>query len=173
MDNQNDHTKSIIRQFTLQAIPFSQMPADSRVEALRLYCELSQVSDEDTVLDVACGPGLVACEFAAIARQVTGIDITPAMIEQAEKLQKERGLTNLTWQVSDVTTLPYGDASFSLVFTRFSFHHFIDPLAVFREMMRVCICGGRVVVVDVALSPDKLVAYNRMEKLRHPPIRVL
>jgi len=55
-----------------------------------------------------------------------------------------------------------------LVFTRFSFHHFINPSAVLREMIRVCTSGGRVAVVDVALPPDQVDAYNRMEKLRDP-----
>jgi len=168
MPDQNDHTKSIIQQFTLQAIPFAQKAAHSRGEALRLYCELTGISAADNVLDVACGPGLVACEFATIARHVTGIDITPAMIEQAKKLQTEKGLTNLTWQIGEATPLPFGDASFSLVFTRFSFHHFIHPSAVLLEMMRVCAPGGKVAVVDVALPPDKVDAYNRMEKLRDP-----
>jgi ubiquinone/menaquinone biosynthesis C-methylase UbiE len=168
MADQNEHTKSIIQQFTLQAVPFTQMPAHSPGEALRLYCELTGISAPDSVLDVACGPGLVACEFATIARHVTGIDITPAMIEQAQKLQAERGLTNLTWQVGEATPLPFGNVSFSLVFSRFSFHHFINPAKVLREMMRVCAPGGRVAVVDVALPPDKADAYNRMEKLRDP-----
>jgi ubiquinone/menaquinone biosynthesis C-methylase UbiE len=165
---QNDHTKTIIQQFTLQAVPFAQVAGHSREEALRLYCELTGISAADQMLDVACGPGLVACEFAAIAQHVTGIDITPAMIEQAKKLQAERGLTNLTWQIGEATPLPFGDVSFSLVFTRFSFHHLINPLAVLREMMRVCAPGGRVAVVDVALPPDKVDAYNQMEKLRDP-----
>jgi ubiquinone/menaquinone biosynthesis C-methylase UbiE len=168
MADQNDHSKSIIQQFTLQAIPFAQKTAHSRGEALRLYCELTVISAADNVLDVACGPGLVACEFASIARHVTGIDITPAMIEQAKKLQAERGLTNLTWQIGEATPLPFGDNLFSLVFTRFSFHHFMNPLTVLREMMRVCTPGGRVAVVDVALPPNKVNAYNQMEKLRDP-----
>jgi ubiquinone/menaquinone biosynthesis C-methylase UbiE len=168
MADQNDHTKSIIQQFTLQAIPFAQKTAHSRGEALRLYGELTRISAADNVLDVACGPGLVACKFATIARHVTGIDITPAMIDQAKKLQGERGLSNLTWQIGEATPLPFGEASFSLVFTRFSFHHFINPSAVLREMIRVCTSGGRVAVVDVALPPDKVDAYNRMEKLRDP-----
>jgi predicted TPR repeat methyltransferase len=33
---------------------------------------------------VACGPGLVACTLAEVARQVTGLDLTPAMIGQAQ-----------------------------------------------------------------------------------------
>jgi ubiquinone/menaquinone biosynthesis C-methylase UbiE len=62
---------------------------------------------------------------------------------------KEVGLTNLTWQQGDVTSLPYKAGAFSIVFTRFSFHHFPDPLTVLKEMMRVYAVGGRVVVCDM------------------------
>jgi ubiquinone/menaquinone biosynthesis C-methylase UbiE len=91
------------------------------------------------------------------------------MIEQAKVLQQADGLTNLTWHVGDVQRLPFAAASFSLVFTRYSFHHFLDPMAVLAEMVRVCSPGGRVVVVDVfTTGPDQAEAYNRMEKLRDP-----
>ena len=42
----------------------------------------------NSVLDVACGPGLVACALAEVARSVTGIDLTPAMIDQARTRQQ-------------------------------------------------------------------------------------
>ena len=163
-----DHARAIVEQFTLQAMPFARMPAHSRGEAMRLYREMSGVSADDTVLDVACGPGLTACEFAAVARNVTGIDITPAMIGQAVGLQTEKGLANMAWRVGDVSPLPFADNSFTLVFTRFSFHHFTDPAAVLAEMVRVCAPGGRVMMVDVALPRDKVDAYNRLERLRDP-----
>jgi ubiquinone/menaquinone biosynthesis C-methylase UbiE len=88
---------------------------------------LTGVTPEDTVLDVACGPGLVACAFATVAHHVTGIDLTPAMIEQAKKLQAQKGLANMAWQIRDVLPLPFGNESFSLVRTRYSSHHFLDP----------------------------------------------
>jgi SAM-dependent methyltransferase len=133
---------------------------------VQTYLALTGVTFRDTVLDVACGPGLVACAFAAVARQVTGIDLTPAMIEQAKNLQAQKGLTNMNWQVGDVLPLPYADGSFSLVITRYSFHHFLDPQAVLREMVRVCAPPGTIMVVDVVLPAEKVAAYNRMEKLR-------
>jgi ubiquinone/menaquinone biosynthesis C-methylase UbiE len=54
--------------------------------------------------------------------------------------------------------------------TRFSMHHFLDPIAVLREMVRVCAPGGRVVVVDMYASQDaaKAAEWNRLEKLRDP-----
>lgn len=133
-----------------------------------MLIELSKVSKDDVVLDVACGPGLVACEFAKIASHVTGIDITEKMIEQAKKRQKEMRLTNLSWDIGTVLPLSYGPTSFSVIVTRYSFHHFLEPKAVLSEMIRVCKKDGVVLIADAALPADKIDAYNRMEKLRDP-----
>jgi ubiquinone/menaquinone biosynthesis C-methylase UbiE len=161
----DEQQRLILEQFTKQAVPFSQMQNHSP----ELLLTASGAGPADSVLDVACGPGLMACAFAKVARHVTGIDLTPAMIEQAKVMQQANGLTNLAWHVGDVQPLPFADASFSLVFTRYSFHHFLDPKTVLAEMVRVCTPGGRVVVVDVFTSgPDQAEAYYRLEKLRDP-----
>jgi SAM-dependent methyltransferase len=100
---------------------------------------------------------------------VAGIDLTPAMIDRAKALQQAHGLANLTWRIGPVLPLPFPDASFSLVFTRSSFHHVLDPKAVLAEMVRVCSPGVRVAVVDVfTSSPERAEAFNRMEMLRDP-----
>ena len=165
------HRDLILEQFTRQAVPFSTAPGIKDEEALRLLVECTGAGSEDTVLDVACGPGLVVCAFARVARHATGIDLTPAMIERARALQAECGLTNVTWQVGDVLPLPYpSSGSFSIVTSRFAFHHFPDPRAVLAEMRRVCRPGGKVAVIDVVASADlqRAEAFNRMEKLRDP-----
>jgi SAM-dependent methyltransferase len=164
------HRDLIVEQFTKQAVPFSTAPGIRDEEALRLLVEFAGAGPADTVLDVACGPGIVVCTLAAVVRHATGIDVTPAMIERARTLAAEKGLTNVGWNVDDVLPLPYPDAAFSLVVSRFAFHHFPDPRAVLAEMKRVCAPGGRVVLVDVAASDDpaKAAALNRMEKLRDP-----
>jgi SAM-dependent methyltransferase len=128
----------------------------------------SGAGPEDTVLDVACGPGILACAFARVTKHVTGIDITPAMLDRARVLQQEKGLTNVTWQLGDVLPLPYKDGAFTLITSRFAFHHFLDPRAVIAEMKRVCAPGGTVLVIDSAPAPDKADAFNRMEKVRDP-----
>ncbi len=160
------HNQRIVDQFSRQAVPFAELPGHS--QSMQLLIDLSGVSASDTVLDLACGPGLVACEFAPFAHHVTGIDLTPKMIEQAEERQKARGLANLSFQVGDVLPLPFPDASFSVVLTRYSFHHFLDPKAVLEEMVRVCKPGGKILVIDVGQPPDKVEAYDRLEKLRDP-----
>jgi ubiquinone/menaquinone biosynthesis C-methylase UbiE len=164
-----EQRRLILDQFTRQAVPFAQMPGHSNDEANRLLIDRAGIGSEDTVLDVACGPGLVACALAEVAHHVTGIDLTPAMIEQAQARQQSKGLTNLTWMVGDALPLPFPDAGFSVVVTRFSFHHFLDPKAVLAEMLRVCLPGGRVAIIDVfTSSPEQAEAYNRVEKLRDP-----
>jgi len=161
----DEHQRVILEQFTRQAVPFSQMQNHSP----ELILQTAGVGPNDIVLDLACGPGLMTWEFAAIARHVTGIDLAPAMIARARVLQESQDRTNVSWVVGDVLPLPFVDASFSLVFTRYSVHHFLEPGAVFAEMARVCSPGGRVVVVDVfTSSPEQAELFNRMEKLRDP-----
>jgi SAM-dependent methyltransferase len=162
------HRDEILDQFTRQAVGFSQAPGIVDAAALRLLVECSGASADDVVLDVACGPGIVACAFAQVARHVTGIDITPAMLDLARARQEELGLKNLTWRAGDVLPLPYRDNEFSLVVSRFAFHHFLEPGAVLREMVRVTRTGGTVVVADSAPASDKAGAFNSMEKLRDP-----
>ena len=107
------HNSKIIEQFTLQAKPFSQVPGHA--DSLNKLVELSKVNSNSSVLDLACGPGLVACEFAKVAKHVTGIDITPAMIEQAKTRQVDNKLQNLDWKIGDVTTLPFDNKTFDVV----------------------------------------------------------
>src|SRR5437667_10514572 len=113
------HKDSILDQFTRQAVPFTTAPSIKDEAALRLLVESSGAGPDDTVLDVACGGGLVVCAFARVVRHATGIDLTPAMIERARALQAERGLGNVTWRLGDVLPLPFAGGSFSLVTSRF------------------------------------------------------
>jgi ubiquinone/menaquinone biosynthesis C-methylase UbiE len=163
-----EHAERIRDQFTRQAVPFAAAVEIRNEDTLRRIVEMAQAGPTDTVLDVACGPGLLACAFAKVTRHVTGIDVTPKMLEQARALQRQEGLHNLTWDEGDVPPLPYGDAGFSIVSARFAFHHFLDPLDVLKEMRRVCRAGGRVVIIDSAPPRDKADAFNRMERLRDP-----
>jgi SAM-dependent methyltransferase len=163
--------QSLIRdQFTRQATPFSTAAPIASEAALQLIIDAARPGVDDTLLDVACGGGIVVCAFAPHLRHATGIDVTPAMLQRASALAAEKRLANVTWQEGEVERLPYPDGAFTIVVTRFAMHHFLDPAAVFREMVRVCAPGGRVVVVDTYTSEDpaKAAAFNRLEILRDP-----
>ena len=165
-----NHQDLILDQFTRQATVFSTAPAITDEEALGMIITAARPIPADRLLDVACGPGLVVCAFAPHVCEATGIDMTPAMLDRARKLAADKGVANVAWRQGDVYSLPYADGSFTIVTTRFSCHHFLDPVAVLREMVRVCAPGGRIVVVDDYASEDpaKAAAFNRLEKLRDP-----
>lgn len=170
------HRDLIRDQFTRQATPFSTAAPIADADALKMIVEAAGAGPDDTVLDVACGGGIVVCGFAPHVKHVTGIDMTPAMLERARILAAEKGIANVGWREGDVAHLPYPDGAFTIVVTRFAVHHFPDPAAVFAEMVRVCAPGGRVVVVDTCASADpaKAAEFNRLELLRDPShVRVL
>jgi ubiquinone/menaquinone biosynthesis C-methylase UbiE len=88
------------------------------------------------------------------------------MIEQAKLLQQEKQLENIDWKIGDVSNLPFGDNSYSIVVTRYSFHHMLEPKKVLEEMKRVCMKDGKILVIDVTPDVDKVDAYNYVEQLR-------
>lgn len=166
MKNAHSHNKQIIDQFSKQSVPFTKV--QGHLDAIQTLISMSKVQATDRVLDVACGPGIVACEFAKVAQQVTGIDVTPAMINVAENRQHELGLVNLCWKQGDALSLPFADDYFDVVIARYSFHHLLAPAVALKEMIRVCKPGGRVLVADVAMPEEKSVHYDKLELLRDP-----
>src|SRR5919204_2864419 len=109
------HSELILDQFTRQAVPFSTAPSIKDEQALNLVVEFAGTTANDTVLDVACGPGLLLLAFARVARRAVGIDLTPAMLDRARVLQREKGLTNLDWVRGDGLVMPFPDGAFSMV----------------------------------------------------------
>jgi SAM-dependent methyltransferase len=162
------HRDRVLDQFTRQAAPFAAAAAIRNQESLNRIVQWAGTCADDTVLDVACGPGLLACAFARVAKHATGLDLTPAMLEQARKTQQDQGLNNVSWQQGDVYSLPFSEAQFSIVSSRFAFHHLQDPMAALKEMKRVCQPGGRIAVADMAPLPEKAAALNAAEILRDP-----
>lgn len=165
----SDHEAVVIDQFTRQAVPFAELPAHSDADIIGLIRDLARLTSQSKVLDVACGPGLVALALAPDVAHVTGLDLTPAMLAKAQELQREKGLTNLSWDAGRADSLPYADGSFDAVLTRYSFHHLLDPRRALAEMIRACRPGGRVVVADVyTTTPEQSAEYDRLERLRDP-----
>jgi len=164
------HNTIVVDQFTRQADAFAAAAPIRDEEALELLVTRCGAGPADDALDVACGPGLVVCAFAKVVRSATGIDLTPVMIEKGKSLAASKNLGNTSFSVGDVTSLPFAPKSFSIVSSRYAFHHFQEPARVLMEMVRVCKPGGRVAVMDMIASndPAKAERFNRMEKLRDP-----
>jgi ubiquinone/menaquinone biosynthesis C-methylase UbiE len=160
--------RRVVEEFSRRAEAFATAPVLTSASTLDRLVQMSNAGPRDTALDVACGAGLVVCAFAEVVQAAAGIDLTPAMIQRAQLLQRQKGLTNVSWQVGDVVPLPFADESFSIVSCRYALHHMENPAAVVSEMVRVCARGGRVVLADMYASsnPVKAAAFNRMEQRR-------
>ena len=160
------HHELIVDQFNRQSATFAQRHAQT--DPLERMLRMTAATPVDTVLDVGCGPGIVACALAAVAHHVTGLDLSPAMVEQARARQAKQSLVNMSWLCGDVAQMPFEDESFSIVVSRYAFHHFLSPAEVLAEMKRVCRAGGRVIVADVTPAAEKLRTYDEFETLRDP-----
>lgn len=93
-------------------------------------------------LDVACGAGHVAELAAGAGARVVGIDISPRLIEVAERRAERAGL-DIDYRVGDAEALDVPDASFDAVSSSFGMIFAPDHDAVAREVARVLGPGGR------------------------------
>ncbi|HEY7100127.1 MAG TPA: class I SAM-dependent methyltransferase [Mycobacteriales bacterium] len=101
------------------------------------------------VLDVGTGPGRLPVEIARHNPQVwvTGLDVSPRMIEAA-KAAIEPGQQVIA-EVGDVAKLPYRDGSVDLIVSTLSQHHWPDRAAALAELARVLAPGGRIWIYDL------------------------
>jgi SAM-dependent methyltransferase len=106
-----------------------------------------------TLLEVGCGPGHLSVRLArAHGLEVTGLDLDPAMIDRANTNATSEswdGRSPPTFVVGDVAALPFPDASFDLVVSTFSMHHWSDPVVGLAEIARVLRPGGRALIWDL------------------------
>ena len=99
------------------------------------------------VLDVGTGPGRIPRSLAAARPEwvVDGVDLEPRMIEFA---RAQDGADRVTFTVGDVARLPFPDATFDLIVSSLSQHHWADVPGGIRDLRRVLRTGGRLWIYD-------------------------
>lgn len=103
----------------------------------------------ERVLDVACGPGLVAfaaAEALGAEGRVVGVDISGRMVDAASARAQERGVTNASFARMEAEALALPDASFDVALCALGLMYMPHPEQALREMHRVLRRGGRMVV---------------------------
>ncbi len=127
------------------------------------------VSETDVVLDVAGGSGRLGRHLAERAAFAVIVDLTPEMLATGAASAADDDARNVLFTEGDATRLPFPDAQFDVVVSRFAFHHLDDPGLAAREMARVCRPGGLVAVIDM-VAEDGSFADRRdgLERLRDP-----
>ena len=165
-----DHLKRVTDEFGRQARNFDiwAQKADDQTAA-RFQSALGEAA-RGSLLDVACGPGVVTAALAPQAASVVAFDATEAMLEKARARCARAGLHNVRFQSGNAESLPFADGQFDGVVTRLALHHFADPQRALNEMFRVLRPGGGAVIVDVVSSEDAAESrlHNAIERLRDP-----
>lgn len=110
---------------------------------------------DSRLLDVATGTGAQAFAFADKAGEVVGIDLSGAMLRIARRKNR---FPNVTFLEADATALPFADASFDAACVSFALHEMPSSIReqVIREMARVTMPCGTIIVVDYALPPNRV-----------------
>jgi ubiquinone/menaquinone biosynthesis C-methylase UbiE len=96
----------------------------------------------DTVLDFACGTGLVAVQVAGSAASILGIDISPGMIEQAQAKCAAQDISNVSFQVGVLTDNSLEESSFDVVTAFNILHGLPDAAAYCARIHRLLKPGG-------------------------------
>lgn len=144
-------------------IETSYLTADV-VEQRRQVIAALDLRPGESVLDIGCGPGLLAVEMAASLGpqgRVAGTDISPSMLELAAARSILAGSAPVTYHLAGVDALPFPDASFDVAVSTQVLEYVEDIPGALAEMRRVLRPGGRVLLLDT--DWDSIVWHSRDE----------
>jgi len=117
--------------------------------------QLGRVTPGERVLDLGSGAGtdsLIAAQMVAWEGRVTGIDMTSEMLAKARAAAAEMGATNVEFVEAEADQLPFADATFDVVISNGVIDLIPDKDAVFAELYRVLLPGGRIQIADVTIQ---------------------
>lgn len=119
----------------------------------------------DHVLEVGVGTGLTAALYPPTCR-VTGVDLSGSMLAKARERVRRAGLRHVRLLEMDAACLTFADGSFDHVYAPYLLSVVADPVAVVREMHRVCRPGGTILVLNHFLSENPIL--SRLERWVSP-----
>jgi SAM-dependent methyltransferase len=143
-----------VGQFGARAEEYLVSPVHAQGEDLAALATLARGRSAARVLDLGCGGGHVAYAVAPEVAEVVAYDLSAEMLAVVARSAAERGLANLRTAQGPAEHLPFADASFDLVLSRFSAHHWRDWESGLRQAARVLKPGGQAGFVDV-VSPGR------------------
>jgi phosphatidylethanolamine/phosphatidyl-N-methylethanolamine N-methyltransferase len=112
----------------------------------------------DRVLEVGVGTGINAALYPRDC-SVTGIDLSSSMLEKARERVARKEVRNVRLLQMDAANLKFADDTFDIVYAPYVISVVPDPVAVAREMRRVCRPGGRIVVLNHFRSKNPVMAW--------------
>lgn len=160
----------VVQQFGPRANAYVTSATHAAGPDLADFQALLRADPAGDVLDLGCGGGHASFHAAPFAKTVTAYDLSADMLAAVAAGAQTRGIANLTTRQGRAEELPFDDASFDLVVTRYSAHHWGRVPAALAEVARVLRPGGRCIVMDVFAPADPLLdSYlQTVEMVRDP-----
>ncbi|HKU96872.1 MAG TPA: class I SAM-dependent methyltransferase [Vineibacter sp.] len=170
MTKTKTHEALVEGQFGSRAAAYLTSAVHAQGADLEALAGLVDGRTQARVLDLGCGGGHVSFNVASRVREVVAYDLSQDMLSVVARAARDRGLGNLSTAQGVAEKLPFDDASFDAVLSRYSAHHWRDVDAGLREAARVLKPGGTAGFVDaVSPGPPLLDTYfQAIEVLRDP-----
>jgi SAM-dependent methyltransferase len=152
MTESRTHEALVRGQFGARAAAYLGSAVHAQGADLEALGFLARGQSQARVLDLGCGAGHVSFAVAPHVGEVVACDLSAEMLDTVARAATERGLSNVRTERGVAEELPFEDASFDLVLSRYSAHHWRDFDTGLREATRVLKPGGVTGFVD-AVSP--------------------
>ncbi|HLH12060.1 MAG TPA: class I SAM-dependent methyltransferase [Methylovirgula sp.] len=166
----NRHESLVARQFGPRAAAYVESEVHARGADLDEAVERLRGESQARVLDLGCGGGHVSFNLAPLVREVVAYDLSSEMLAAVAQAASGRGLENIATRQGSAEVLPFEDASFEFVVSRYSAHHWHGFGQALGEAYRVLRPGGTALFMDAvspgATLPDTFL--QAIELLRDP-----
>lgn len=153
-----NHSSTVQAQFDPQAQAYLTSAIHAQGPDLVRARELVGLhAPQARVLDIGCGAGHLSFALATLAAEVVAVDPSEGMLRTVAQAATEKSLSNIRTVQAQAEQLPWADACFDVVATRYSAHHWLDLPRALADMRRVVRPGGWVLVIDIEGHEDALV----------------
>jgi ubiquinone/menaquinone biosynthesis C-methylase UbiE/broad specificity phosphatase PhoE len=173
-DEHSADLAAVARAYNRLVPTVAEARSSEQEQRLRHLLKFSQLRPDLSILDVGSGSGALAIILAEDgAREVVGVDTSPAMLETAELLRLQSTSPNVrrvSFRLAPAHALPFRDERFDAVFCRLLVSHSHKPQDLLEEVTRLLKHGGLLILADLLSvdDPVKRATQNAIEEKRNP-----
>ena len=145
------HSQTVHDQFDAQAQAYLTSAVHAAGPDLRAAYDEAQrhLKPNASILDVGTGAGHLSFALAPLAARVVALDPSPGMLATVRDAALARGLGQIETCAGSADALPFADASFDLVCSRYSAHHWLHVPQALAQLRRVVRPDGFVLIIDL------------------------